>query len=120
MSTISINSFSLTIAGLQISYAKSGANFITNYDPLATCNLLKDAGLIEDYTGDKNGEPVILYTDNNEPQGYGFELWCYFVKSFPMGSEVAQMLIEYKEGRKVYNTVMAKINYLLHPLKATA
>lgn len=117
---IQINSFSLTITGLQIHYTKDGVNFHNSYDPLATCNVLKDAGLIEDFTMDKNGEPVFLYSDSNEPQGYGYELWCYFIKSFPMGSEVAQMLIEFKEGREVYNTVMTQINYLLYPLKATA
>jgi hypothetical protein len=109
-----IKSFSISIQGLQLSYS----NKVLKYDACATCELFKKVGFIEDFTQDNNGEPVILFADSNEPQGFGYELWCYFVKSFPSSLRVAEMLIEGLEANDSAVRAISVINKLLQPLKA--
>jgi hypothetical protein len=115
-----VTNFTLTVDGLTLTYTFNGQTTTAKYDPSATCSLLKGAGFIEDFTTDNNGEPVILFSDNNHPVGYGFELWCHFVKSFFLNDRVAQMLAEWKERCKNVARFNGRINYLLYPLKATA
>jgi hypothetical protein len=114
------NPSTLTIDGLTLIYSVNGQKITAKYDAPATCDLLKNAGLIEDFTTDSNGEPVVLFSDNNTPVGYGYELWCDFIKSFPFCDRVAEMLAEYRENYKAFARIIGKCNYLLHPLQATA
>jgi hypothetical protein len=110
--------FNFNCTGLHFSYFANGVRNIVKLDPCATCDLLKSAGLIEDFTTDRNGEPVILFSDNNEPQGYGYELWFQFVESFPLSNRVIEILAEYREQSRRTKKQLATIIYLLSPLKA--
>jgi hypothetical protein len=118
MQTVSLNSFSFTLAGLQFNYLVNGKNTILSLDPKATCSLLQVAGMIEGFDTDSNGEPVILFTDHSYPEGYGFDQWCYFVKFFPISYRIAQTLVEYREENKAFRKAEAKIIYMLQPLQA--
>ncbi|MBD0289217.1 MAG: hypothetical protein ICV79_27935 [Flavisolibacter sp.] len=121
MKQLTITHYSLTTEGLQLSYTFDGQHTNLSLDACSFCELLKEAGAIEDFTTDGNSEPVILYSDSNEPVGYGYELWCDFIKSFPFNSRVAELLIEHRESTQTYRRTVATIDYLLSPLtKATA
>ena len=119
-----LNGYCLNYDGLKISFTKGGEKSTTTYDPKATCDLFKEIGYIEDFTFDKNGEPVILFTDNSVPPGYGYELWCNFIKSFPGKESLFLNVIEYKEERKAFKKLQTAINYIryqmYHPQKIAA
>lgn len=116
-----VTNYSLTVDGLTITYTFQGQTTTAKYDPMAACDLMKGAGFIEDFTADSNGEPVILFSDNREPIGYGYELWCHFVKSFFLTDRVAEMLAEWRERLKNITRFYGKVNYMLYPtLQATA
>ena len=117
---LTISSFGLSLEGLQLSYTLDSQTTTVQFDACATCTLLKAAGIIEDFTTDRNGEPVILYSDSYEPAGYGYELWHRFVHSFPISLRIAEMIIEYREETTARQKTIAQINYLLSPLQATA
>lgn len=117
MVTLTIISFSFSIKGLVIIY-NNGENNVLTLCPLATCDILKDCRFIEDFTIDKNGEPVILYSDIKEPREYGFCYWCQFVRTFFFSQRVAEMILEYKASFSTYESNMKRINRLLNPSKA--
>jgi len=106
-----INSFSFTINGLKISFIEDNEKTILSFDPLATCDLFKNIGFIEDFTTDRNGEPVILFTDKNFPQGYGYELWCDFVKSCPNQKRIAEIIIEHRQEQEYLKELRQFVNY---------
>lgn len=89
---------------------------VENYSfcPKATCDLLQQMGLIEDFTTDRNGEPVILYADSKENQGFGYCLWHDFIKSFFINERVAEMVLEYKTSTELLAETVNTINYLLN------
>lgn len=120
MTQVNLKNFNFNVTGLKLNYSINKTNYSLILDPLATCSLLHNAGLIEDFSTDTNGEPVILFTDKNENRGfgYGYELWCYFVKSFLFTNRIAEMLVEYREEKKATNKALGIIKYLLQPLKA--
>jgi hypothetical protein len=115
---LSLTGYRLSLDGLTLSYTKNSIYYCASFDPCATCAFLQQASAIEDFTLDKNSEPVILYSDNNEPQGYGFELWHQFVKSFPLCEKLAFLLLEYKIQREEHAQFQATVNHLLSPLAA--
>ena len=117
---ITIIGFSLSLQGLKIIYQKEDQANSIQYDPCAACDFFKTAGLIEDFTTDPNGEPIILYTDQDEYHGYGYELWHRFVKSFYLTRRMVELLIEGKESQKQFLRTIATINYLLTPLSSVA
>lgn len=115
-----VTHYSLTIEGMQLGLTAAGEKYQFTNCPKESCQVLKEAGLIEDFTIDKNGEPVILYADKNKPQGYGYELWCHFVKSFPNVLRVGQMIIEALQDSAVTKRNTMIINRMLSPLKHAA
>lgn len=117
MATQLIN-FKFSINGTEIIYASSGEKTRLVLDAAATCEELKSLGAIEDFAIDRNGEPVVLYSDANEPVGYGFEPWCLFLQSFPFNQRVAEIIVESREDRKAFREFQNRIIRLLSPLKA--
>lgn len=115
---LSLSGWRLSVDGFSLSYTQDGVSHSTSFDPCATCAFFKDCTLIEDFTQDSNGEPVILYTDGNEPQGYGYELWHRFAKSFPLCDELAFALLEYKISREESEAFQTRVESLLAPLAA--
>ena len=118
MLPLNIHHYTFNIHGLQIFYTYKGEDTELSLCPGAVCDLLKDTKLIEDFTMDSNGEPVILYTDNKFPPGYGFEYWSAFVVFFPIPYRMALKLMEYREDRLASEQVQATIIRLLEPLQA--
>lgn len=110
--------FAFNLDGFCATYAYKGVTTTLTLCPSALCDLLKETGLIEDFTLDSNSEPVILYTDNKFPPGYGFEYWSAFVKFFPISYKMAIKLLEYREERREHEEFQAKIITLLQPLQA--
>ena len=113
-----ISSFRFSVDGLRIQSTNGLTTSTLTLAPCATCDLLKDAGAIEDFTTDGNGEPVILYSDSSEPQGYGYEPWYRFVTTFAFTHRHAEILLEHKEQRKAFRRTQAIIVQLLSPLAA--
>lgn len=97
-----IKNFSLSVVGLTINNL--------SFCPRATCELLKEAGFIEDWTTDNNGEPVILYADHHEPNGFGFEKWYRFQQRFFINERVAQMLLEHIGYTQTANRIDSLLN----------
>ena len=110
--------FTFDVNGFSAKYTYNGQTTTLTLCPAAFCQLLQDAAQIEDFTLDQNGEPVILYTDNQFPEGYGFEHWCAFVRFFPVSYRMAVKLLQYREERKAHRSFQAKIVHLLSPLQA--
>lgn len=98
--------YSFTITGLTVGNH--------SFDPCATVDLLVQMGLVEDFSIDRNGEPVILYCDNKEDRGYGFCLWHEFVKTFFINERVAEMVLEYKTSSELLAETVNTINHLLN------
>lgn len=120
---MTVSNFNLTVEGLQITYSTNGQTFTTlRLCPHAAADLMTECRFIEGFdTEDRTGEPVILFTDSmygRPVTGYAF--WCDFVRTFPLIQRHIERMLEHREERKQHNRVMGKINYLLHPLKATA
>lgn len=104
--------------GLDITYTYKGQTTHLQLCPKATCQLLQDAGLIEGFNLDENSEPVILFTDNTYPAGYGFDRWNSFVCTFKISHRMAQKIMEFREDRKAHEGFQATVAYLLEPLQA--
>jgi hypothetical protein len=117
---ITVTDYSLTIEGMKLTMSAANETYVFTNCPKEACQVLKEAGLIEDFTIDKNGEPVILYTDKNEPKGYGYELWCHFVKSFPNVLRVGQMIIDAVIDVNVSKRNRLIVNRMLSPLNKAA
>lgn len=117
-----IINFNLSIAGLVITYANGAENTTTlKYDAKATADLFVNVGINEGMDIDANGEPVIYYTENiYGRKAPAYCLWCDFVKSFPFNQRYAEIIVEYLLDTRATRKALAKINYLLQPLKATA
>src|SRR5689334_5916792 len=77
-----LDHYSFNINGLDITYRHDNQTTHLSLCPKATCQLFQDAGLIEGFDFDENNEPVILFTDNTFPAGYGFDRWNSFVRVF--------------------------------------
>lgn len=118
MQKVSLNSFRFDLHGLQLDYDVDGEKSILIFDPCATCDLLKYNKLIEDFDIDKNGEPVILFTDRTYPEGYGFDQWISFVVFFPIKFRTAQLLLESWKDKQQFEKDEATIGELLSPLEA--
>lgn len=110
--------YTFNIKGLDITYTCKGETTHLQLCPKATCQLLEDAGLIEGFNIDQNGEPVILFTGDNVRAEYGFDSWSSFVCTFPLSYRMAVKLMEYRESRKAHLSFQATVNHLLSPLKA--
>lgn len=110
--------YTFNLQGLNITYKVGAKTTQIVLCPKATCQLFQDAGLIEGFDIDQNGEPVILFTDNQFPAGYGFEYWSGFVVFFKLSRKMAAKLMEYREDRKASQTFQAIVNRLLQPLAA--
>ncbi|RYE53369.1 MAG: hypothetical protein EOP48_14555 [Sphingobacteriales bacterium] len=111
--------FHLLYDGLTASY-QIGEDYDTlNLCPFETCQLLQDAGLIEGFTQDeKTCEPIILFTDITNPQGFNGDYWGSFLRSFPFDEQICSSLIQYQLDRKQSQSVQTLINALLSPLVA--
>jgi hypothetical protein len=110
--------FTFNIAGLDITYSYKGQTTHLTLCPKATCDLLKETKLIEDFDIDSNGEPVILFSDNTYPPGYGFDRWNAFVCSFPISYRMAVKLMTFREDRMASRQFQATVINLLQPLQA--
>jgi hypothetical protein len=118
MTTPIIIKFSLDIKGLKISYFLNQQVYCLAYDPSSTCDLLESLEMIEGFETDSNGEPVILYTDKNEREGYGYEFWYQFIKSMPLSKRVAEIIIEASQDLIMFKKISKTIDWLLQPRKA--
>jgi hypothetical protein len=110
MQTISLTSFAFSVEGFYLCYLYKHDTIRAFYDAKATAQLFQDAGFIEGFDLDKNGEPVILYTDETRPQGYNGAQWSDFLKTFPMQKRIAEMLAEYREERKHFKLLQNLVN----------
>lgn len=110
--------FTFDLQGFCATYAYKGETTSLTLCLAALCDLLKETKLIEDFTLDRNSEPVILYTDNKFPPGYGFEYWSAFVKFFPISYRMGVKLLEWREERRKHREFQAIIVSLLSPLAA--
>ncbi|HEV7333247.1 MAG TPA: hypothetical protein VGN63_19585 [Flavisolibacter sp.] len=110
--------FMFNIEGLNITYVYRRQTTHLQLCPKATCQLLKEAGLIEDFDIDSNGEPVILFSDYTMPPGYGFDRWNLFVCTFRLSHRMATKLMEYREDRLSSQDFQDQISHLLSPLQA--
>lgn len=119
--TLALIGYSLNYGGLQLSWTSHGQKFFLIYDPCATCEFLKGLRIIEDFTLDKNGEPVIMFTDSNKPEGYGFALWCSFIKSYPFQRRHFEIFAEDRTTTWNFKNLQRQINYtrylMYHPKK---
>lgn len=109
--------FIFDVNGFVAKYSYKGRTTTLTLCPAAFCDLLAEAKQIEDFTLDGNGEPVILYTCNIFPQGYGFEHWCAFVRFFPISYRMAVALLQYREDRNAHHRFQVVVNNLLSPLQ---
>lgn len=121
MKQVTILNFAFTLGGLSITYTNGTEKTTLKLDAKATCNLFEGAGIIEGFDIDANGEPVIYYTERiwNRPAP-AYCMWFEYVKTFPFIQRHAEILIEYLIVTKQIRQSIAKIDYLLRPLKATA
>jgi hypothetical protein len=113
-----IGRFTFNLHGLNITYKHKGETTHLSLCPGAICDLLTEAGLIEGFDLDQNGEPVILFTSDPVRSQYGFDRWNSFVCTFPISYRMAVKLLEYRESRKASRSFHSTIDYLLQPLKA--
>ena len=113
-----IGAFTFNLKGFEATYSVNNVRTRLQLCPKATCQLLQEAGLIEGFDIDENGEPVILFTDNTYPEGYGFGRWASFVCFFKISYQMAIKLIEFKEDRRLHHLIQAKVISLLQPLHA--
>lgn len=107
---ISINTYSFLIEGLTINYRFNGVSNLLKLDPCATCNLFEDMHIIEGFDLDNNGEPVILFTNQNAT---GFCFWAEFVKSYPFTQRHAEILAANNASTYEANSIIARIDRLL-------
>lgn len=118
MTTILINSFSFTTEGLKINYTTEGQTTKLSFDAKASADLFQQFGVIEGWDIDRNGEPVILYTDNQEGIGYGFEMWCQFVSSFGFNEKYALLIVEMREDLRRNQERRAIVSRMYSKLEA--
>lgn len=118
---INLQKFTFNLNGFTASYSYKGENYTLTLDPAATCQLMQSAGLIEGFDiNHATGEPVILFTDNTYPEGYGFGEWASLVVFYHLSYRKAQMMLERKHEAKEFHNFNALCNYMLQPLQATA
>ena len=116
-----VNSYSLSIDGLTIAYTSGSAKTYLFFDPKATCELFESRSMIEGFDIDKNGEPVIYYTETIYGRSAtAFCFWCDFVRTFPFILRHAEILVEHLIDTSEFKKTYAKINHLLSPLKKPA
>jgi hypothetical protein len=115
-----IISFCFAIDGFSITYSDSNREINSlSFDPLSTCNLFQHFSIIEGFDIDRNGEPVILYTDSYFHQPVtGWSFWCDFVKSYPFTGRHAELIAEAIEDHNYFRNFESIINTLLEPLEA--
>lgn len=117
--TTQLISFALTIAGLQLIYSVDGKTTNRRFCPHSTCELLQDFNLIEGFDKDRNGEPVILFTDNVcGVCKTGYALWFRFVEGFQVSQRMAEIFVDRIEMTKQSGRTQANIIRLMKPLQA--
>lgn len=119
MATITLTSFALTISGLKLTYTVDGQKTVRTFDPHATCDFLQGFDLIEGFDQDRNGEPVILFTDNvcGVPQT-GYALWFRFVEGYEVSRRMAEIFVDRIEMTRAFAKTQATITRLMKPLQA--
>lgn len=119
MKQLTLLGFHLSTDGLTASYRYVEELNTFFFSPFQTCTLFKEAGLIEGFEEDEQtGDPVILYSDSSNSQGYNGCFWSDFVRSFPLTEQICFALIQYKVDRGESKAVQNLINSLLSPLAA--
>ena len=106
---MNIKFFSFSVLGLKV----VTSNKTVTLDPRATCELLQSLNQIDDFTSDRNGEPVILFVDHQEPTGYGYQMWCDFVKTFRMMKSEVRVLVQHLDDQACFARSRAIIANLL-------
>lgn len=119
MKKVIINNYAFSVNGFHLNYSASRKTFDLTFDAKATADLFKKAGIIEDFDFDKNGEPVILYTEvlYGRP-ATGFCFWCDYVRTFGFINRHAEIIAEYIESNKSFRKTEAVISQLMQPLTA--
>lgn len=115
---LSLLGWRLSLDGFTFSYTKNGVYFSASYDPCAFCNFLKEAGQIEEFAQDENGEPVILLSAPEHPLGYSYSQWFEVARSYPLCDKLAFSLLQFKIERESHQQFQATVNSLLSPLAA--
>jgi hypothetical protein len=123
---IKINSFSLSLGGLQLNYTSNNVTNVLSFDANATCNLFTELGIIDGFQNIPHGEPVILgerehdYEDEQTGQIVwttrpAFIFWCDYVALYPFTQRHAELLAEHHDSTKAHRKILHKINTLLTP-----
>lgn len=112
-----LNHFTFNINGLDVTYRYESQTTHLQLCPRATCQLLEDAGLIEGFDLDENGEPVILFTSDSVRSQYGFDRWNSFVCTFKLSWLMVLRLMNFREDRKASRIFQATVKNLLSPLQ---
>jgi hypothetical protein len=115
---LSLLGWRLSLDGFTLSYTKNSIYYCASYDPCAFCNLLKEAGQIEEFAQDENGEPVVLFSAPEHPLGYTYAVWTEVAHYFPMCDKMAFGLLQFKIERENHQRFQATVNNLLSPLAA--
>jgi hypothetical protein len=111
-----VEKFGLSIDGLTLAYSANNVKNIFQFDALSTCNLFQDLNIIEGFDTDKNGEPVILFTQSfGRTPTTGFCFWCDFIRSHPFCKRQAEIIGEQIESAKAKRKLIKRINSLLKP-----
>ncbi|MES2620582.1 MAG: hypothetical protein V4615_07010 [Bacteroidota bacterium] len=118
--SIQITNASLSLSGLLINCRENGIPKTFSLCPKATCQLLADLNQIEDFEIDANGEPVILFTDENAPRGFDGEQWHMFVQTYHLSNNRAEILAGHLSDKATFARDAATITRLLQPLKSVA
>lgn len=116
MQTVYLKKYRFSLSGLQLIYTYKGENFNVSLDPLATCQLLQDMKQIEGFDIDRNGEPVILYSESATSYGYCF--WFEFVKTYPLNFLMCRVMADHLEDCKGFVRNRAMIINMFSPLAA--
>jgi hypothetical protein len=112
--SVNINSYKLSIDGLTITYTYKQESATLFFDPKATCELFEHVGMIEGFDIDKNGEPIIYYTERIWCRpATAFCLWFEFVKTFPFIQRHAEILVEHLADAREFKKTYDKIDNLL-------
>lgn len=89
-----VNSYSLDITGLKISYTKDTKTFNLDYAPAPACELLKELRAISDHAPDKNSEPVVKLQDGER------QAWHQFVKLFSIDTHLPLAIAEHHNRQR--------------------
>lgn len=86
---LTINHFQLTNEGIQLRYSVDNQNRKVFIENRPACEMLKATGIIQDFTEDKNHEPVVRTSNaDNIP-------WCRFIKLLSIDTTLPQKIAEY-------------------------